>query len=234
MAKTALRLQEEAEMFQAGTSTSGGERNNVRWLANIEAAQYYMKALATSYISRTSPDLIPFEERPAVIEDVTENALIKLWLNTRSPGKIASPKGYAYRTVHSASIDEIRRRKRKPTVSLPLDQDGEVLQGKVLLSVHQGMRDPAAEYELKEFLTEVIDEVVDLPTKQRYGMICVLKDEIGDTFPLAEIFLAQGIDIGPINWPEDPKELQRLRSLLTVARNKLREKFSHSAWHTCP
>lgn len=79
---------------------------------------------------------------------------------------------------------------------------------------------------MKEFITAIIDEVVQLPPKQRYVMICVLKDEVGHSFPLIEISNKHGIDIVSIIWPRDPKELQRLRSLVSVARRTLREKFN--------
>jgi hypothetical protein len=146
---------------------------------------------------------------------------------SRPETKIVSAKHYLDRIVRSACIDEIRSCKRKYASSLPLDADGELQQGKVLLTASQESDDPAEEYELKEFITEIIDEVVQLPTRQRYVMICVLKDEVGQTFPLAEAFKKHGIDTTTIEWPDDPLELQRLCSLLSQARKTLRGKYDH-------
>ena len=112
---------------------------------------------------------------------------MKLLLATKSLElEITSPAGYVASAARSESIDEIRRRKRKRTFPLPLDQDGELSQGKVLFPVQQGMRDPAIEYELKEWITEVIDVVVQLPQKQVYAIVCAMKDEVEDTSLLAE------------------------------------------------
>ena len=235
MDKTNLHLQTEMETIMASTPSPGENKSNVTILLDLEAFQNYISVLVTYRISRTSYDLVPFEERPDVIMDVTQNAWVKLLLSTNSlKVEINSPRGYLGSIANSEFIDEIRRRKRKFSTPLPLDFDGEVSQGKILLSVHPGMRDPAIEYEEKEFIAEIIDAVLQLPPKQMYVMICILKGEIGQTSPLAEIFLAHGINIEAINWPEEPKELQRLRSLSSVARKTLRKKFNRSPGHTCP
>src|SRR5205085_6783159 len=112
----------------------------------------------------------------------------------------------------------IRRRQSKLTSPLPMDQDGELYQGRVLLVPSDGMQDPAFEFERKELIAEVVNDVLTLPPIQRYAMICTLKDEIGDTFPLAETFRKHGIDIETINWPRERMELQKLQSSLSVAR----------------
>jgi hypothetical protein len=232
MDKTKLHLQTEMETSLANAPTSEKSKSATLLLLDLEVFQNYISALVTLRISCTSHDLVPLEERHAVIEDVSQNSLLKLWSAANlSETKIDSPAAYTARIVRSESIDEIRRRKRKPTVPLPLDQNGEILQSKALLTVSQGTRDPAIEYEFKEFFTEVIDAVVQLPSKQRYIMICVLKEEVGSIFPLAEMFMKYGIDIAHINRPEDPNELQRFHSLLSVARRTLREKFCRSIMH---
>lgn len=103
-----------------------------------------------------------------------------------------------------------------------LDQDGEMYQDNAILITGDGLCDPVIEFERKELIAEVVDDVLNLPAIQRYAMICVLKDEVGDIFPLEEVFGKHSIDIKTINWPEDPIELQKLHSSLSVARKKLR------------
>ena len=116
----------------------------------------------------------------------------------------------------------MRQRKNMATSPLQLDQDGEMYPGNALVITGDGLCDPVAEFERKEMIAEVVADVLELPAIQRYGMICVLKDEVGDTFPLEEVFGKHSIDIKTINWPEDPVELQKLQSSLSVARKKLR------------
>ncbi len=123
----------------------------------------------------------------------------------------------------------MRSRKRKYAGSLPLDQNGELVQGKVLLTVSQGMGDPVIEYELKEFITEVVDAALQLPPKEKATMLRVLWDEIGNIFPLEEMLQQHGIDVERIPCPRTLKELQRFHSLLSVARKKLRAKFKRFA-----
>jgi DNA-directed RNA polymerase specialized sigma24 family protein len=225
MAKTEL-YQAEMDTTLANVSPTLERKNNPRLLLNFESSQNIISTIVTSRISCTSYDLISPEERSALINDVTQNTWMKLLLATKARElEITSPAGYVASAARSESIDEIRRRKRKRTFPLPLDQDGELSQGKVLFPVQQGMRDPAIAYELKEWITEVIDVVVQLPQKQVYAIVCAMKDEVEDTALLAELFRAHRIDIASMIWPQDPKELQRLRSLLSVARRTLREKF---------
>ena len=116
----------------------------------------------------------------------------------------------------------MRQRKNMATSPLLLDQDGEMVQSNAVLITGDGLCDPVTEFERKEMIAEVVADVLELPAIQRYAMICVLKDEVGDTFPLEEVFGKHGIDIKTINWPEDPVELQKLQSSLSVARKKLR------------
>lgn len=225
-------LQRNREISQMGTSPAGNGERCVTSLLNPAAFQNYISVVVTSCIAYASYNLVPLEERSDVIKDVSQNTWLKLLSTANSSAiEIISPRGYISVVAHSESIDEIRRRKRKHTFPLPVGEDGEMLQGNILLTTCQGMRDPATEYELKEFITEIIEAVVQLPPKQRYAVICALKDEVEHTFPLAEVFRAQGIDIDSIHWPREPKELQRVRSLLSVARKTLREQFNRSDKH---
>lgn len=232
MAKTKTELCEtEMESSAAIAAYAIVKKNTIRSLLNFESSQSIMTRLVSSYISRASHNLINPQDRPAVINDVTQNTWVKV---LSSKLEVTSPNGFVASAACSEAIDEIRRRNRKRTSPLPLDQDGELLQGKVLLTTHPGMRDPYTEYEFKEWLTEIVDAVVQLPKKQLYALVCAMKDEVGDSFLLVDLFMARSIDIRPMNWPRDPKELQRLRSLLSVARQTLRKKFNRPICNQVP
>jgi RNA polymerase sigma factor (sigma-70 family) len=152
-------------------------------------------------------------------DDLVQSTLIKLWLMSNHK-PIENPGAYLKTIIRRQAIDMVRQ--RKPTVSLSMDEEGELSQVDVLLPSGEDVGDPALEYERKELLEEVLDAVVQLPPMQMRAMIAALKDEVGDGFPLAEEFAKRGIDIQPIGWPEDRFERQRLLSSLSVARRKLR------------
>ena len=230
MATTGL-CQTETETPAANVSIAPVTRNDVRLLLNFEGSQSLITRLVSSFISHTSYDLITPQERPYVINDVTQNTWLKL-LSSRL--EVTSPKGLVASAARSEYIDEIRRRDRRRASPLPLDQDGELLQGKALLPTHDGMRNPSVEYEFKEWLTEVVGVVVQLPKRQVYALVCAMKDEVGDHCLLAELFRAHKINIERIHWPRDQKELQKLRSLLSVARRTLRKKFNRPVCNQVP
>lgn len=168
---------------------------------------------------------------PALEEDVkdaAQTALITLWSKLFVERvKIDYPKAYISFIVRSRWSDVARQRQRQAALPLPETEDGEELPyGNVLLFPGEGMSDPALEYERKEFLEEVVGKVVQLPAAQLKAMICLLKDEVGETFPLIETFATYSIDIRSIEWPDDRYERQKLLSSLSVARQKLRSFFT--------
>lgn len=196
------------------------ERDHVDLDKSLERYYKYIVKLARIQVPRS---MVPPEEFDDEVDDLAQKALITFWPKLISEEfQIASPKAYLTRIVRSRSIDMMRQRKSMATSRLLLDQDGELYQGKALIITGDGLCDPVVEYERKELIAEVIDDVLELPAIQRYAMICVLKDEVGDTFPLEEIFDKHGIDIKTIHWPKDPIKLQKLQSSLSVARKKLR------------
>lgn len=224
MAKIGLYPQED-EILATSILLTSDKKGIASLLLNFEFSQKRISAIATPYIYHAPTDLIPPEERLPEIEDNTQDTWERL-LRLPPDKEFESPIAYLTRAAHSVSIDNLRKRKCRPTSKVSLSQEGEVQQGNVLLPVRQEMQDPSALYELKESLIEYIDAIVLLPARQMYAMICELKDELGASYPLAEIFRKHGIDIAQISWPrENPKELQSLHSSLSQAKAKLREKF---------
>lgn len=201
-------------------SRSASEKDRAELDKSLERYYGHIVKLARIQVPRS---MVPPEEFEDEVEELAQKALITFWPKLISKEhQIASPKAYLKHIVRSRSIDMLRQRKSMATSRLLLDQDGELYQGNALIITGDGLCDPAVEFERKELIAEVVDDVLELPAIQRYAMICELKDEVGDTFPLEEIFVKHGIDIKTINWPEDPIELQKLKSSLSVARKKLR------------
>src|SRR5437763_2124912 len=113
-------------------------------------------------------NVVPAEELTEEINDLIQATLMTFWLRLMSKEvQIAFSKAYIGCIVRSQCVDMIRRHKRKPTLPLSVDQDGELYQGRALIIPSDGMQDPALEFELKEFIEEIIDDVVRLPSKQR-------------------------------------------------------------------
>jgi DNA-directed RNA polymerase specialized sigma24 family protein len=186
----------------------------------------YILTLARKKVPRhiTSPELLDLE-----IQELAQRSRIKLW-RTLQQSRVTHIKAYIRCIVHSASMDMIRN--YKPDLPLPLDEEGELYQGNVLVTPCEGMQDPLYELEQKEAATEYITQAVDmlrtLPPCQRRVMICSLKDQLDDVLTLAQVFKNFEIDIEAVRWPSKKKEMQNLRASLSIARKKLR---SLKRWH---
>lgn len=187
--------------------------------SSLEGLERYIRDVAKRQMSRASTVFYDLDDE---INDLAQTALIAYWKVLSNNGHIVSAKAYLYSTIRSRFIDLMRQRKHKTYLPLPVDQDGELYQGDVMLVPGDVMQDPALQFEQKEFIAEVVIDVLNLPCCQQRAMVCMLKDEVGDTPVLAEEFRKHGVDISTINWPTDPVELQSLKSSLSVARKKMR------------
>ena len=134
------------------------------------------------------------------------------------------PRAYILSIVHSLIIDRLRR--NKPIVGLPLDEYGEITQGRIWASSDEDTMDPACEFERKvryqRCVTQVVRDIASLPVCQRNAMICLLKDEVEDIQPLADEFRKYGIDIAVLHWPNEKKQLISCKASLSIARKKMR------------
>jgi len=102
------------------------------------------------------------------------------------------------------------------------DEDYVLFQGDI---IREGLQNSELEFEQKEafedYMTETIEAVLRLPPRQRYAMICSLKDKLDDVLPFIDALKNHNVDIERINWPEKKDELQSLRASLSIARKKL-------------
>ncbi len=207
----------EVNAIPGDLPASEGNRADVN--RSLEGLDRYIRDVAKRQMSR---DSILFNDLDDEINDLAQIALIAYWKIASNNGQIASPRAYIYSIIRSRYIDLMRQRKHKTYLSLPVDQDGELYQGNLLLMPGEGMQDPALQFEREELIAEVVADVIHLPQCQQRAMVCMLKDEVGNTPVLEEEFRKHGIDISAINWPTDPIELQTLKSSLSVARKKRR------------
>ena len=117
-------------------------------------------------------------------------------------------------------------RSSKSELPLPLDEEGELYQGHVLVAFSEGMQDPLYELEQKEIAAEYITQVVDvlhaLPPCQRKIMICSLKEQLDDVPTLTQAFKKFEVNIEAERWPSKKKEMRNLKASLSIARKKLR------------
>jgi DNA-directed RNA polymerase specialized sigma24 family protein len=185
----------------------------------------YILALAREKVPRhiAPPDVLDLE-----IHELAQRSRIKLWrmLQTRH---ITHIKAYIRCIVYSESMDMIRR--YKPNLPLPIDEEGELYQGKVLVALGEGMHDPLFELENKEMAAEYIMYTVDvlrsLPHCQKQVMICSLRDQLDDVLTLTMAFKKFEIDIDTVRWPSKKKEVKNLKASLSTASKNLRSRLSH-------
>jgi DNA-directed RNA polymerase specialized sigma24 family protein len=181
---------------------------------------HYILALAREKVPRhmVSPDVLDLE-----IYELAQRARIKLWRSLQKR-HITHIKAYIKCIIHSESMDMIRR--GKSDLPLPLDEEGELYQGGVLMVPSEGMRDPLYELEQKEMAAEYITQAVDilrsLPRCQQQAMVCSLKDQLDDVLALTKAFRKFEMNIEAVRWPSERKEVQNLKASLSIARKKLR------------
>jgi DNA-directed RNA polymerase specialized sigma24 family protein len=184
----------------------------------------YILALAREKLPRyiASPGVLDLE-----IQELAQRSRLKLW-RTLQKRHIAHIKAYIRCIVHSVSMDMVRR--YKPNLPLPVDEDGELYRGDVLVAPSEGMQDPLYELEQKEMAEEYITQAVDLlrslPPCQQQVMICSLKDQLDNVLTLTEAFKKFEINIETVRWPSKKKELRNLKASLSAARKKLRSNLS--------
>jgi hypothetical protein len=145
------------------------------------------------------------------------------WLALRKQ-PILNLKAYISCIVYTESIDMVRQ--YQLTLPLPLNEEGELYQGNVMVTAGEGLQDPGYEVEQEEtigdYMTETVEAVLKLPPRQQHAMICSLKERSDDVLPLINALRNHAINIEELNCPEEKDELQRLRASLSVARRKLR------------
>lgn len=158
-------------------------------------------------------------------DDLVQEVLIKLWLITRKQA-ITSPKAYVRQVVRNEKIDLLRR--DKPYTTLPVNEDGEICQGKVLLMGDEEYGSPEKMVVEKEALSERVSELRDVIAKlyprQKLASLYRLKRE-ADVPELEGMFGEDWVDAE--EWLEvDEYERQLLNSSYSPVRRKLAKRMN--------
>ncbi|HYU73892.1 MAG TPA: hypothetical protein VEL31_14525 [Ktedonobacteraceae bacterium] len=184
----------------------------------LEDLDAYIVDLAQKYVPRT---LIPAEVLSLEVDEIAQNARIKLWQALRKE-HIEHPRSYVRTIVYNESVNVVRRYRR--VFPLPLNEDGELYHGTIMLTSDQGAHDPADEFVWIEALVgctkKVAEDVIRLPPRQQKAVIYALKEQIADILPLVNAFSQHGLNIDQQS--EEKETIRNLQASLSIARKKLR------------
>jgi len=183
----------------------------------------YIVSLARKKVPRdqTHPESVTDD-----IDELAQRIRIKLWLISLKQD-ITAVRAYIRQIAATTSVD--MRREQKPTVALPLNEEGECYQGQPLFTRRQEEQDPAwllsQEESFNDCMEWMAEGVLELPTVQQQAMLHSLKKHIDNLFPFIELLQQRGADIEGATFPADEKGQRSHRTSLSVARRKMR------AWH---
>jgi DNA-directed RNA polymerase specialized sigma24 family protein len=195
--------------------------------ANIEAILEQYDAYIVKQVHdrmHQHPHVIQADVFDLETDELIQRVRIKFWHSLQDK-HIDYPKTYIKRIVHSEFIDMVRRLKPQHALALPVDEEGELYQGDMLIAPGTGMNDPASEYEeqvaVSSRIKEVVDAVLQLPERQQRAIICTLRDRVDDIDALAQEFKERKTDLNAWQWPCGHSEKLLLRASLAYARNKI-------------
>jgi DNA-directed RNA polymerase specialized sigma24 family protein len=179
---------------------------------------------------RLHPDVIRPELLDLETDELVQRVRIKFW-HALEDKHIEYPKTYLKRIVNSEFIDLVRRIKPHYTLDLPVDEEGELYQGHMLITPSLGMADPAVEHEeqvkASECMQEVVDAVLALPARQQHALICDMRDRVDDLEALTKAFKERKTNIETWQWPQQKHEKLLLRASLAYARLKVGTHMKH-------
>jgi DNA-directed RNA polymerase specialized sigma24 family protein len=188
--------------------------------ALLADSEPYIRALVCKQIPR---DIVPPDTLDLEIDEIVQNVWIKLWKVALQKQTITNVRAYIRVMVHSEIVDMVRKTRRH--YPLPVDEDGEIVEGNVLLSAGEGARDPAYEVEQTEIvqqsLAKAVETILALPPLQQTAMICSLEERVDDLLSLVEAFANRSVDIETISRPKEQRGSPRFRASLSIARKKL-------------
>ncbi len=204
-------------------NTAGAEDNNAGIVAVLEEYDAYIIRQVEERM-RQHPHVVHADVFDLETDELVQRVRIKFW-RALEDKHIDYPRTYIKRIVNSEFIDLVRRLKPQHAQSLPVDEEGELYQGHMLVAPSAGMNDPAEEYEEKvEFssrIKEVVDAVLQLPERQQHAIICTMRDRVDDIDALNQAFKERKADIENWQWPQVHAEKLLLRASLAYARCKV-------------
>jgi RNA polymerase sigma factor (sigma-70 family) len=181
-----------------------------------EVEEYY------EYILAVTRRQVPSNMGPIDSEDIAQEAFIKLWGVSRKQS-IENPKAYIRRIVHTTVVDTLRKCKFQYQ-AFPVDEDGEIQEGNLVVIPSAELRDPEAILEEKETLEELMGELVnvvsELRPRQMHSTICTLKDRVDDLLQFVDALQEKGIE-SDLQWPLGTTDRQRLQASYSPAKRKV-------------
>ncbi len=191
--------------------------------AFLEQFDSYIKNLARLKVPR---NVIPSLHVEDEIDEIVQRTRIKLWKMLKK-GPIHNPTAYIHTIICTEAVDMVRRYKR--TTPLLLNDNGEFCQNMTSCTPGQGPQDPTDIVEQEERVSEVarwaFRAIIDLPPRQQYALLWGLKKQIDDVLPVIDILNEADLSVEKIEIVHEMQERQRLSSLLSLARKKLRQQY---------
>lgn len=119
-------------------------------------------------------------------------------------------------------------RQRRNECALPLNVEGELTcYNYTLLKKCASVQDPADTVEQQEVALELLNwaahKTAQLPSQQRYAVVCELKDQVDDLNLLKCAFQAHQITIETFHWPASKEAMHNLKASISPARKKFRQ-----------
>src|SRR5260221_12784247 len=152
-------------------------------------------------------------------DDIAQEVSISFWKRLRRE-PIDNPEAYIMRMVRNKYIDAMRRCHIN-LQSLPVAENGELLDGEILLTPGEGMSDPAKEFEEQAAINDLTERVADavsrLPSRQQRAASRVLLKRVDNFLQVVEAFEAHQVTI-EVQEPEDEVDNHRLQSSFSPAR----------------
>ncbi len=193
--------------------------------AILEQIDDYIRMLARRKVPR---NVFPPETLDLEIDELAQRVRIKLWPALQR-AHIENLKAFVSCIVVHEVVNMLRR--RKITLPLPVDEDGELLQGRIVTLAGEREEDPCCLLEQEESraacLASIAAAVSALPSCQRRAMVCTLKDQVDDLLSLVNAFKEKQVEIEGIHWPEEKAAAHRLKASLSASRKKLRHALAH-------
>ena len=182
-----------------------------------EMLEYYEYILAVTWRQ------VPSNIGPIDSEDVAQEAFMKFWIISQKQ-PIENPKAYIRRIVQTTVVDMVRKFKPHLYQAFPVDEDGEIQEGNLVVIPGAALGDPEAILEEKEAAEELMDELVDvvseLRPRQMHSTICTLKDRVDDLLQFVDALQEKGIE-SELQWPLGTTERQRLQASYSPAKRKV-------------
>ena len=181
-------------------------------------------------LKRSYPPNIHESVKDLELDELIQCVRIKFW-QALEKREIRYPAAYIKLIVRNEFINMLRR--QKPLVPLPGDEE-ECMQSEMGIMLDRQAPDPAEEAEQREEartrLKEVTRAVLALPPRQRFAMLCTLRERVDDLAQLTEAFKVYKVDIEAVRWPANKAEKQLLKASLIPAKKTIEKGLKrHSA-----